>query len=135
MKVYLDIDGTLIHEDLDRIGQPAVGLPEFIQALRPCDVYWLTTHCKDGDAAQAAAIVKRVLPEELHADIDKIRPTTWAEKKTEALDFSDDFIWFDNDIFDDEWEALKACGPEQSAVQVDLVHNPEQLTEIVRDIL
>lgn len=39
MKIYLDIDGTLLHEDIERIGEPAEGLAEFIIALRPHDVY------------------------------------------------------------------------------------------------
>ena len=34
MKIYLDIDGTMIHEDLsDMYSKPAVGLEEFIVAL------------------------------------------------------------------------------------------------------
>jgi len=35
MNIYLDIDGTMIHEDLsDRLGKPANGLPEFLQAIK-----------------------------------------------------------------------------------------------------
>ncbi len=35
MNIYLDIDGTLIHEDFERAGEPAEGLVDFIRALFP----------------------------------------------------------------------------------------------------
>lgn len=136
MKIYLDIDGTMIHEDLsDNFGKPAAGLEDFILALRPHETYWLTTHCRDGDPVHARKMMKRVLPDALHPDIDRIIPTVWDSMKTEALDFDSDFIWFDNDIFTEEWKVLEKCRENQSVVQVDLKANPEQLKEIVRDVL
>lgn len=136
MKIYLDIDGTMIHEDLtENYGKPAVGLAEFLIALRPYDTYWLTTHCTEGDPVHARRIMKAVLPESLHADIDRIKPTVWSEMKTEALDWNSDFIWFDNDIFAEEWKALEQCRDNQSVVQVDLRTNPKQLQEITTDLL
>ena len=136
MKVYLDIDGTLIHEDLGpNYGKPAAGLADFVRALRPYDVYWLTTHCRDNDPVRAREIVKRVLPEELHADIDRIKPVVWDMMKTEALDWESDFIWFDNDIFDEERAAFANALPTQQFIEVDLRQNPDQLIEITRDVL
>lgn len=136
MKIYLDIDGTLIHEDRWDMENPAaVGLEDFILALRPYDTYWLTTHCTTGDPEKARQIMKKVLPASLHADIDRIKGTVWSNMKTEALDWDSDFIWFDNDIFDAEWKALERCNDNQSVVQVDLRNNPKHLIEITRDIL
>jgi hypothetical protein len=136
MNIYLDIDGTMIHEDLsDRYGKPAEGLEAFIIALRPFDTYWLTTHCRNGDPARAREIMKRVLPDELHADIDRIRPTVWTDLKTEGIDFGTEFIWFDNDIHAAEWGRLKECSEAQMAIEVDLRKNPRHLIEITRDIL
>jgi len=136
MKIYLDIDGTMIHEDLtENYGKVAAGLEDFIIALRPYDTHWLTTHCTTGDPANAVRIMKAVLPESLHSDIDRIKGTVWTDMKTEALDWESDFIWFDNDIFAAEWKALEQCKDNQSVVQVDLRTNPEQLIEITRDLL
>lgn len=136
MKIYLDIDGTMIHEDLtENYCKPAKGLIEFLVALRPYDTYWLTTHCTTGDPENARRIMKEKVPEAYHADIDRIKPTVWQDMKTEALDFSSDFIWFDNDVFDAEWKVLEKCAENQSVVQVDLRTNPEHLIEITRDIL
>jgi hypothetical protein len=136
MKIYLDIDGTLIHEDLtENYGKPAAGLEDFITALKTYDVYWLTTHCRDNDPSNAQRIVKAVLPESFHEQIDSFKPVIWDVNKTEALDWDRDFIWFDNDIFDEEWKDLEKCNDGQSVIQVDLRANPEQLIEITREIL
>ena len=136
MKIYLDIDGTMIHEDrTENYGKAAAGLEEFIIALRPYDTYWLTTHCTTGDPENARRIMKVVLPPALHPDIDRIKGTVWSDMKTEALDWDSDFIWFDNDIFAAEWKALEKCNENQSVVQVDLRADPQQLKEIVTDVL
>jgi hypothetical protein len=63
MKIYLDIDGTMIHEDMtDNYGKPAAGLEEFLIAMRPYDTYCITTHCTEGDPVNAKRIKKAVRP-------------------------------------------------------------------------
>ena len=136
MNIYLDIDGTMLHEDRwDMENLAAEGLAEFITALRPHTTYWLTTHCRDGNPDRAREIMKRFLPPELHPCIDRIRPTTWDRHKTEGIDWSQDFIWFDNDISDYEWEQIKQGSEGQQAIEVNLKQNAEQLIEITRDVL
>lgn len=136
MNIYLDIDGTMIHEDRwDMQDLGADGLAEFIIALRPYTTYWLTTHCRDGNPVRAREIMKRYVPVELHADIDRIKPTTWDMMKTEGIDWSQDFIWFDNDISAFEWERIEQGSENQQAIEVNLKVNPKQLIEIARDIL
>jgi len=135
MKIYLDIDGTMIHEDLSKMYcKPAVGLEDFLIALRQYETYWLTTHCTEGDPTNARRIMKAVLPESLHGDIDRIKPTVWQDLKTKGIDFSSDFIWFDNDIYNGEWKVLKQCTENQTLIEVDLRTNPQHLIEIARDI-
>lgn len=135
-RIYLDIDGTLIHEDLsDMYGKPAAGLKEFLIALRPYDTYWLTTHCMDGDPIHAQKKLKEVLPDEFYPDIDRIQGTAWQSLKTEAIDWNSDFIWFDNDIYTKEWERFKTAGPDQRVIEVNLRDNPNHLVEITRDII
>lgn len=136
MKIYLDVDGTLIHEELsDKNGLPAEGLEEFLVALRPHDVYWLTTRCRDGDPTNPRDTLKALLPSNLHDDIDRIKPTVWDTLKTEAIDFDSDFIWFDNEIYSGEQKKLEECTENQMVIEVDLRNNPEHLVEITRDIL
>lgn len=136
MKIYLDVDGTLIHEDLsDKYGKAANGLADFIVALRPHEVHWLTTRCTDGNPSNPRNMLKSQLPIELHDDIDRIKPTSWQDLKTNAIDFDSDFIWFDNDIYTGEWDRLKDCGENQLVIEVDLRTNPDHLIEITRDVL
>lgn len=136
MNIYLDIDGTLIHEDRWDMADPmADGLAEFIIALRPHTTYWLTTHCRDGNPERAREIIKRYVPVELHPDIDRIKPTVWDTMKTEGIDWSKDFIWFDNDISAFEWEKIEQGSEDQQAIEVNLKTNPKQLIEITSDIL
>lgn len=136
MNIYLDIDGTLIHEDRWDMENPAAaGLEEFLIALRPHDTYWLTTHCRDGNPERAREILKRYVSPALHADIDRIKPTVWDTLKTQGIDWSEDFIWFDNDISALEWEQIEQGSENQQAIEVDLRTNPQQLLEIVRDVL
>lgn len=135
MNIYLDIDGTLIHNDGHKVGQPAVGLAEFLKALRPHDTYWLTTYCKNGDSQYAQTIMKSVLPEELHADIDRIKPTKWSMQKTEAIDFTKKFIWFDDAVMSGEHKVLckKAQKNKQRLIEIHLDKNPNQLIDIVSE--
>ena len=135
MKIYLDIDGTMIHEEIEKAGIPAIGLDEFLVALRPHETYWLTTHCMNGDPQYAQKLMKKKVPEEFHADIDRIMPTAWSLLKTDALDFNSEFIWFDNEVSSQELKELQKCNDNQSLLQVDLKANPSQLSEIVTDLL
>ena len=109
MKIYLDIDGTMIHEEIEKAGIPAIGLDEFLVALRPHETYWLTTHCMNGDPQYAQKLMKKKVPEEFHADIDRIMPTAWSLLKTDALDFNSEFIWFDNEVSSQELKELQKC--------------------------
>lgn len=136
MDIYLDIDGTMIHEDhWDNKNLAAQGLKEFIIALRAYNTYWLTTHCRDGNPERAREIMKRHVPPELYADIDRIKPTVWDTMKTQGIDWSRDFIWFDNDISPFEWERIEQGTVNQQAIEVNLKQNSSQLIEITADLL
>lgn len=136
MNIYLDIDGTMIHEDRwGNENQAAAGLADFLIALRPHTTYWLTTHCRDGNPERARMIMKRHVPTELHGEIDRIKPTIWDAMKTEGIDWSSDFMWFDDNISDLEWEKIKQGSENQHAIEVNLRANPNQLIGITEDIL
>ena len=135
MNIYLDIDGTLIHEDLSKLRQPAEGLVAFLEAIRSHDLFWLTTHCMNGGPTHAQTLLKSVTPHELHTLIDSIRPTSWHTLKTEAIDFTIPFIWFDNDVLNEERDVLKekAVHDKHWLVEVDLIENPSRLVGITQD--
>ena len=130
-KIYLDVDGTLIHEELERYNQPAAHLKEFLEHLEPYPVYWLTTHCMDGDPNHVRRHLSKLLPHDIFQYVLRYEPTSWTENKTEAIDFTSDFVWFDNDVMSEEREELARHGAENNLVEVNLVDNPEYLGKII----
>jgi len=130
MKLYFDIDGVLIAQGR----KPANYVAEFLKiATEKHDCYWLTTHCKDNtEATVAMDHIKDVLPAEAVSYCEKIKPTEWSLKKTEAIDLSSDFLWFDDVSFDFEKEVLAQNNKSSSFVLVDLINSPDQLKELIR---
>src|SRR3989344_8373641 len=103
MKLYFDIDGVLVGQGW----QPAKHVAGFLKAATENhDCYWLTTHCHDGDSAEVIRYLKDILPSEAFEHCYKIKPTKWSFQKTNAIDFSSDFLWFDDDPTEIEKEIL-----------------------------
>lgn len=117
MKIYLDIDGTL----LDKHQQPAGCLHEFIEyVIQNYDCYWLTTHERDGDTTHLFDWLKRnEIPSETIELMRNIKPTVWDMLKTEAIDMSQDFIWFEDQPTTVELETLGKAGKTHCLYKVD----------------
>jgi len=118
MNVYLDIDGTLLQKD----GSPAKGLHEFLEymiANHTC--YWLTTHCRrEGDIEHVHEYLESRLPADTFELIKQIRPTIWNVRKTETIDFFQDFRWFDDSVMASERLKLQEKGVLDKLVIVNL---------------
>ncbi len=130
MNVYLDIDGVLLAND--KFVAPHVD--EFVaKCLERGEVYWLTTWCR-GDSAPA---IRRLAQTNMNpATIELLakhaQPTNWHTAKTEAIDLSKPFLWFDDDLFPDERAELIKYGMLGNWIEVDLHKNPKQLLTFVR---
>ena len=123
--IYLDIDGVLLANELSL----SEGAADFIKyAADNFNVYWLTTHCMNGDPAHAIEYVQRAADESLRPYLERFKPTTWGLAKTEAIDFSQPFLWFDDDCYSGERIALKEHNAFDSWIEVDLAKYPDQLT-------
>ena len=125
MNIYLDIDGVLLANDL----HPANNASEFIKLVVtrfPGSVYWLTTHCQ-GDASVPVRHIGHLFDEETRQLLGRIKPTTWDLAKTRAIDFSKPFLWFDDDLFHEERQALLDHNSLDSWICLDLTKNPDQL--------
>lgn len=128
MKIYLDIDGVILANDQ----QKANFADEFIKFMVDNhDVYWLTTHCK-GDSSFAVELLSRYFDAETMEYFKKIKPTNWDTWKTEAIDFNSDFLWFDDQVFNEEIRILKEKDKYGSWIEIDLSKNPNQLKEFVK---
>ena len=129
MNIYLDIDGVLLAD----VRTPSRYANEFIQAAvtkYPDSTYWLTTHVWRGEHVISYSLAPYVQPE-TQALLEKIKPTEWDEYKTDGIDFTQPFLWFDDDLFDEERNVLEERNALDSHVMVDLASNPDQLRELI----
>ena len=129
MNIYLDIDGVLLVNDKEA----SAYADDFIQAVLskyPDTTYWLTTHYWRDQDTTKLVLVPHLNPETA-AMLDNIKPAMWNEYKTQGIDFSQPFLWFDDDLFDEEREDLEAHNALDSWVEVDLAKNHEQLKDLM----
>lgn len=126
-KIYLDIDGVLLANEL----YPALHAKVFIKYVTDnYDVYWLTTHCQ-GDARHTIKHLSNLFDDETLRALEKVKSTKWDVAKTEAIDFTGPFLWFDDDLYLEEKEDLEKHNAMAGWVEVDLANDPEQLKKIV----
>ena len=129
MNIYLDIDGVLLAYNR----KSARSVHEFlcyVLAHYPDSTYWLTTHCK-GDAMTPIEHVGHAFDEKTVELMKKIKPTNWDTWKTDAIDFSKPFLWFDDDCFDFERTTLIQNGVFDNWIEVDLIKDENQLQKFV----
>src|SRR3989338_1685995 len=114
MNIYLDIDGVLLQDSLALSGRPANHALDLLQKLTSSHTcYWLTTHCHGGENHVSENLTKR-FPESI-IYLDKILPTACGTWKTDAIDFSQDFRWLDDDVYEEELEELASTTVETSS--------------------
>jgi len=134
MKIYLDIDDTLITNYIEGNSfkvKPANHLKKFLKhVIENYDVYWLTTHC-NGDASTAVAYISRFIDNETIDLVKKIKPTKWNVLKTEAINMDEDFLWFDDSLFPEEEQQLKDKNKLGSFVRMDLENDPNILSDFL----
>lgn len=129
MNIYLDIDGVLLANDQ----HPANHAPEFIKYVLtkyPDSTYWLTTHCQ-GDASVPIRHIGHLFDDETVQLMKAIKSTAWDLAKTRAIDFSQPFLWFDDDLFIEEERTLLEHGSQDNWIRVDLSKKPDQLGDFI----
>ena len=130
MNFYLDIDGTIITKDHQQAG----GLKSFLTYLhKNGEIYWLTTHCKENNTAKVFLYLKPILDKENFALIQTITSTSWQTLKTESIDFSQPFIWFDDYILEAEKEVLKRNNVLSSWIKINLQKNRNLINYIPKN--
>ncbi len=143
MNIYLDVLGTL----LTKRGEPAQHVVEFLEKVTSeHDAYWLTTYCRHGDAEPVRAILAGRLPKAALPFLAKIKPTEWNVLKTEAINFTTDFLWFDDAPNAPDIAKLAELNLLHRWIKIDLETNRDprkrpfgrrgkQLAEVMRDVL
>jgi hypothetical protein len=131
MRAYIDIDGVLIRNG--RRGPRLI--PKFPRVIRYLkknfDCYWLTTHVRSG--VGSAGALNKLAPYLKKARIDPgilegINPTDWHTLKTEAIDFTEPFIWLEDSPLIAERRICEEKGCLDSIVLVDWEKRASRLT-------
>ena len=109
MNIYLDIDGVILGTKSPK--RDIVRLLKYILKHYSDSTYWLTTHCKDGVNRCAEWLGQNDLPEDLVLKLEQtVKATDWEMLKTEAIDFNQPFVWFDDAPFESERLVLEKNG-------------------------
>ena len=128
MNIYLDIDGVILDKDL----QPVKHLKEFLKHTTDNhEVYWLTTHCK-GDSEVTLNYLSRFLDKDILELLKEVKPTIWDKFKTEAIDFTKDFVWLDDYIFPAERQVLERKNKLNCWIEVKIEDSGDGLLEIMK---
>ncbi|KUK77686.1 MAG: hypothetical protein XD93_0157 [candidate division WS6 bacterium 34_10] len=118
MKVYLDIDGVILNKN----HEPLEGLIEFLNFVFHVSnnqVYWLTTHGHDGNKERILEYLRPHLRDEIMGRLEGVIPTKWNTLKTEGINLNEDFLWFDDNIFNAEYKVLENIEKEYCLVKVE----------------
>ena len=131
MKIYLDIDGVLIDTNEYK---PLPYLKEFLSTVFEIsngEVYWLSTHTHDGDNTSPLNYFKPIVDSEIYQMLEKVNSSKWNTLKTEGIDLNNDFLWFDDVIFQAEYKALEKVGKENCLIKVE--NNLDEMIEYLKN--
>lgn len=130
MKIYLDIDGVII----DHNRQKLPFLKDFLTylfSIPNVEIYWLSTHTHDGDAEKALIYLEDVMTPEIYEMLKKVKAVKWDTLKTEGIDLKEEFLWFDDSIFQSEYKVLESVHKEYCLIKVE--NNLEELTNLLKE--
>lgn len=130
MKIYLDIDGVMVtshHKQMPYLKE----FLDLVFSISNGEVYWLTAHCQYGDNSEALDYLHLQVDSEIYEILKKLKATEWETSKTEGIDLSEEFLWFDDNIFAVEYKELEKVGKEHCLVKVK--NNLEELVELFKE--
>lgn len=97
---------------------------EFVDfILQHYHCYWLSPECCQAEH-ETRLYLSEFFNETIINKLMQIEPTVWNSSKTQALDFSADFVWIDSFVFDYEKEKLRQNGREHQLLLLNPV-NPD----------
>jgi flavodoxin len=91
------------------------------------EVYWLSTHCKDGNTERVVQHLKGKVEEDVLEVLKMVKGTKWDALKTEGIDLDGEFLWFDDNIFESEYRVLEELNKDYCLIKVE--ENLEELME------
>lgn len=129
--IYLDIDGVLLANETNAAPYAEEFLAYILDNF-PDTTYWLTTHCWKG-INRTQTVLTPAFSEDMLNRIKVIKPTEWGSEKTDAIDFSKPFLWFDDDLYPQERAELEKHNVLDSWIEIELRKNPDRLRGLVEN--
>lgn len=127
--LYIDIDGVLIGKNKSIPD----GVEEFLKfATTNYECFWLTTHCK-GNSATAIKYLSELYSADYLTFWELIKATDWDVLKTEAIDYSREFYWLDDQPLQSEKISLSNNKSLGNLIIVNL-NRPNELSRIMRTL-
>lgn len=131
IRAYIDIDGVLLRNGR---GGPEL-IPRFSRVIgylkKNFDCHWLTTHVRSG--VGSAGAMNKLIPFLKKARVDSgildgIHPSDWQTLKTEAIDFTQPFLWLEDSPLIAEHRICEEKGCLDNIVLVDWRRRASRLT-------
>ena len=126
MKLYLDIEGTLIGSD----GHPAKGAEDFLHYVTDMyECFWLSSHAKTAEDNPIRRIVTAGFSEDAVIAASKINSAFWNIHKIEAINLKEDFVWLDDSPSSADFVLLQKNNVFRRLYHIQLATNPYSLCE------
>jgi len=137
MRLYLDVDGTLLRRSAQAALAPAMDLKPFLEwATSAYRCIWLTSRDRDGGAESIRAVFRQAIGVGNEFDaidrlLARVEPSRWGGFKAQAIDFGEPFLWLDDAPEEESLEILKSCGVSDSWIPVALDQRPDDLRRVM----
>lgn len=126
MNLYLDIDGVILHQS-----KASVHADDFLQLIAhnwPHSTYWISSYAKQGKVILHNLLQPYLKPKTMHM-IETFQIASWRNLKTDAINFKQPFLWFDDTLYPEEEKILKHYSAEQCYRPIRLHSDPHQLID------
>lgn len=141
MRLYLDVDGTLLrrggHARLRGELAPAPYLRAFLEfATSRFDCVWVSSRARGGGDAELRAVFRHAIGPGDEADavdalLRRVIPGCWQDFKAQAMDFSTPFLWLDDAPEEESLDMLAAHGRSASWIAVAIDQCPGDLRRVM----
>lgn len=130
MNIYIDLDGVLF----TGAEQVANHADEFLRAILekyPDSTYRLAARSQRDENKAKEILVSHLKPETV-ALLDRIKISEWKDLKTDAIDFEQDFLWFDNELWPSELNVLEKHEVAEQFIMVNFGKDPGILQKLAQ---
>jgi hypothetical protein len=137
MRLYLDVDGTLLRRSAQAGLAPAMHLRPFLEwATSAFHCVWLTSRDRDGGSDAIRATFRQAIGAGYEFDavaalLARIQPSRWQDFKAQAIDFSQPFLWLDDAPEEESLDLLDRHGVMRSWIKVALDQHPDDLRRVM----